>query len=212
MSNPLAAAWSRIGATLYDPFLALGERRGMADRRRELLASADGRVLEIGAGTGLNLEHYPDDVEALVLSEPDPAMARRLERRVHRARPEATVIRAGAEALPVPDASFDAVVSTLVLCTVPDPAIAVAELRRVLRPGGRLLFIEHLRAGDPARARMQDRLSAPWRAFAAGCNCNRSTLEFLAGAFDLGTPRRDAWRGMPRIVQPLAFGAAARVP
>lgn len=210
MSGVVAAVWSRAGAALYEPFLALGERRGMAARRRELLAGACGRVLEIGAGTGLNLSHYPTEVDALVLTEPDPAMARRLERRVARLRPEATVVRAGAEELPVADGSFDTVVSTMVLCTVPDPQRAVDELRRVLRPGGRLLFVEHVRADDAREAGRQDRLNAPWRAFAAGCNCNRRTLELLACAFDLGAIRRDEWRGMPRVVRPLAHGAAIR--
>jgi ubiquinone/menaquinone biosynthesis C-methylase UbiE len=159
-------------AATYEPFLARGERRGMTERRRALLAGAHGRVLEIGSGTGLNLAHYPAGLEELVLTEPDAGMARRLERRVVRERPGAHVVRAGAEALPFDDGSFDGAVSTMVLCTVPDPQAAVAELRRVVRPGGRVLFIEHLRAQDGALAGWQDRLARPWAAFAAGCRAS----------------------------------------
>lgn len=210
MTIRLGTAWRRLGAVVYDPFLALGERRGMRERRRALLARARGRVLEIGAGTGLNVPLYPPGLDALVLTEPEEGMARRLERRVARERPDARVVRAGAEALPVADASFDVVVSTMVLCTVPDPEAAVAEVRRVLRPGGALLFIEHVRADDGALARRQDRLAGPWAAFASGCRCDRRTLDLLARTLALAPPARDEWRGMPRIVRPLACGVALR--
>jgi ubiquinone/menaquinone biosynthesis C-methylase UbiE len=208
MSNVISAAWKRIGAHIYDPFLAFGERRGMSELRRSLLTEAHGRVLEIGAGTGLNVPFYSADIERLVLTEPEPAMARRLERRVARARVDAEVVVTGAEALPFPDSSFDVVVSTLVLCTVPDPHAAVGELQRVLRPGGRLLFIEHLRADDEGLARWQERLAGAWEAFASGCRCDRRTLDLLDGAFELDATTRSEWRGMPAIVRPLASGAA----
>src|SRR3954451_8011901 len=177
--TPLSTARAHLFAAVYDPFLALGERRGMSDRRRELLAGAAGRVLEIGAGTGANVSAYPGALDALVLTEPDPGMARRLERTVARHRPDAQVVRVGAAALPFPDGAFDVVVSTLVLCTVADPTAAVTEVRRVLRPGGRLLYLEHVRAEDARLALRQDRLAPPWRAFAAGCRCNRNTLDVL---------------------------------
>ena len=199
----------RISAAIYDPFLWLGERAGMARTRARLLASASGRVLEIGAGTGLNLRHYPDTVDELVLSEPVEAMARRLERRTRRRRIDAHVVRAAADTLPFTDATFDTVVSTLVLCTVEHPGRALAELRRVLRPGGRLLFIEHVRADAPRLARWQDRLERPWCSFAAGCRANRPTVEAIAGA-GLTHDRLEhgRWRGMPPIVAPLAIGTA----
>jgi ubiquinone/menaquinone biosynthesis C-methylase UbiE len=190
-------------AFIYDLSLAVGERRGMAARRSELLASARGRGLELGAGTGLNLRHYPEGVE-LVVSEPDPAMRARLERR---AAGRATVVDAGAEALPFADASFDTVVSTLVLCTVGDPAQALAEVRRVLAPGGRLLLIEHVRASAPRLARRQDRFAGLWHACAMGCRCNQPTVELLEGAglsVEQLTPSR--WRGMPSLVRPLVVG------
>jgi SAM-dependent methyltransferase len=122
--------WDRFGAWIYDPFLWLGERRGMARRRHDLLAQAQGRVLEIGAGTGLNLRHYGNSVEALVLTEPVEPMARALERRVKRLARPADVRRASAEALPFAYDSFDMVVSTLVLCTVRDVALALGEIAR----------------------------------------------------------------------------------
>jgi ubiquinone/menaquinone biosynthesis C-methylase UbiE len=211
MTRVLAAAWSHVGAAIYEPFLALGERRGMAERRRALLARAHGRVLEIGAGTGLNLPYYDAGLQRLVLTEPDPSMAGRLERRVQRNRLRAEVIRAGAEALPFADASFDVAISTMVLCTVPDPEAAVAELRRVLRPGGSLLYVEHVRADDDRLARWQDRLAASWAAVAAGCRCDRRTLELLDRSFALEPPTHHEWRGMPRLVRPLATGTAVRI-
>jgi SAM-dependent methyltransferase len=204
----LSTARSHLLAAMYDPFLALGERRGMSDARRALLGGAAGRVLEIGAGTGANLTAYPPDLDALVVTEPDPGMARRLMRNVARHRPDAQVLCVGAESLPFPDGAFDVVVSTLVLCTVPDPTAAVAEARRVLRPGGRLLYLEHVRAEDARLARRQDRLAAPWGAFASGCRCNQSTLDVLGTAFELEPPTQATWRGMPSIVHPLVTGTA----
>jgi ubiquinone/menaquinone biosynthesis C-methylase UbiE len=201
--------WARAGARLYDPFLALAERRGMRAHRRALLASARGRVLEIGAGTGLNLAHYPDAVTELVLAEPEPGMRARLLRRVAG---RAEVVAAPAEALPFPDGSFDCVVSTMVLCTVEDVAASLAEIRRVLRPGGQLLFAEHVRASSPELARWQDRLEAPWRAFGAGCRCNQPTVELLVGGgMHVRRLERAAWRGMPALVRPLVLGHARPV-
>jgi SAM-dependent methyltransferase len=191
--------WPRLGARLYDPFLALGERRGMAAHRRELLAGVSGRVLEVGAGTGLNLPFYGPGAD-VVLTEPDPAMRARAARR------GATVVDARAEALPFADGTFDAVVCTLVLCTVDDPAAAVAEFRRILAPGGRLLFIEHVRAQD---ARRQDRWAPLWRAFAMGCRCNQPTLDLLRAHLDVRCTLAP-WSGMPAIVSPLAIGEARR--
>jgi SAM-dependent methyltransferase len=201
-------AWSACAARLYDPFLALGERRGMAARRRALLAGAHGRVLEIGAGTGGNLAAYPAGLDALVLTEPEPGMRARLQRRVERGGGGAAVVDAPAEALPFADGEFDTVVCTLVLCTVADAQAAVQEIRRVLRPGGRLLFVEHVRADDRRLARRQDRLAGPWRAFAAGCRCNRPTLDLLRAHFPHVAAERAEWRGMPRIVHPLVAGHA----
>ena len=202
--------WSRFGARVYDPFLALGERRGMRDRRRALVRGARGRVLELGAGTGLNLAHYPDDLDELVLTEPDGPMRAALERRVARSGSRARVVAAPAETLPFANGAFDTVVCTLVLCTVADAPAAVAEVRRVLAPGGRLLFAEHVRA-DGRLGRWQDRLAGPWAAFGQGCRCNRATDALLERAFRLEQVQRGRWRGMPVVVQPLVTGAARPV-
>ena len=163
-----------MGALLYNPFLWAGEKRGMARLRRELLAEARGGVLEIGAGTGLNLRHYPAGLDELVLAEPGARIGGRID--LDRA-PEGVPVRleqAPAEYLPFADASFDTVVSTLVLCTVSDPRRAVSEVARVLRPGGRLLFLEHVRAEGGWRQAMQRRSVRPWAAFADGCQCDRA--------------------------------------
>ena len=194
-------------APLYDPFLWLGEKRGMAARRRHLLGRARGRVLEVGAGTGLNAPHYPAGVE-LVLTEPVEEMAALLERRVARTGVDATVVLAGAEALPFEDGEFDTVVSTMVLCTVEDPERAIAEIRRVLRPGGQLLFIEHVRSHRRGLAWLQDRLERPWKAFGDGCRCNRDTLTLIDRSFRDTDVEHARWRGMPVIVHPLFAGAA----
>jgi len=199
----------RFSAFIYDPFTWLGERRGMARRRRDLLSDARGRVLEIGAGTGLNVPHYPPGVDELVLTEPVGSMARRLERRAAKREGQTRVVVASAECLPFPDDAFDTVVSTLVLCTVPEPDRALAEVRRVLKPGGTLLFIEHVRSDTERWGRWQDRLAGPWAAFASGCQCNRHTVDLLeASGMRVAAVYRHKWHGMPRVVRPLAIGSA----
>ena len=114
-ASPPSAAWLRILALVYDPFLWLGEIAGMRRRRSTLLGGARGRVVEVGAGTGLNIAHYPDGIAELVLIEPEPAMRRRLARRLQRHARGARIVDAPAERLPLADASVDTVVSTLVL-------------------------------------------------------------------------------------------------
>jgi ubiquinone/menaquinone biosynthesis C-methylase UbiE len=197
----------RLLAEIYDGFLALGERRGMRARRAALLAGAEGRVLEIGAGTGLNLPHYPPAAR-LTLTEPVAPMRRRLQERVRAAGRPADVVDAEAEALPFADGAFDVVVSTLVLCTVDDPHGALREIRRVLRPGGQLVFIEHVRAPGAGRAWWQDRLAAPWAAVAGGCRCNRPTTAMIGHHFPRTAADDGTWRGMPGLVGPLAIGRA----
>ena len=131
------SVWGRIFAAMYDPMMAGSEKAGLADHRRDLLANARGRVLEIGAGTGANLPYYTPAVEEVVLAEPEEPMARRLDGKLDSARVSARVVRASADALPFEDDAFDTVVSTLVLCTVPDQRAALAEIQRVLKSDGR---------------------------------------------------------------------------
>jgi ubiquinone/menaquinone biosynthesis C-methylase UbiE len=174
----------RWHAAVYDRLDAIAQRGWLGDRRRLLVADAAGTVVEIGAGTGGNLPHYRD-AEDLILTEPDPAMRRRLTGRLNLARTRVEVLAAPADALPLPDASADVVVSALVLCTVPDVPAALAEVRRVLRPGGQLRLLEHVRA-EGRMGHVQDVLRPVWSVFAAGCQLNRRTLaEVEAGGFTL---------------------------
>ena len=201
-----------VFAAMYDRLMAGTERAGLADRRADLVAGARGATLELGAGTGLNLRHYPAAVTDLVLAEPDRHMARRLRARLGEAGRPAEVVEAPAERLPFEDGRFDTVVVTLVLCTVQDPAQALKEIARVLKPGGRLLFLEHVRAPDGARlSRWQDRLERPWGWFGGGCHPNRDTVAALE-ASPLSVVCADPGE-LPKaapIVRPLVVGAAVR--
>ena len=209
-ASPPSAAWLRILALVYDLFVWLGEIAGMRRRRSTLLGGARGRVVEIGAGTGLNIAHYPDGIAELVLTEPEPGMRRRLARRLQRHGRGARIVDAPAERLPLADASVDTVVSTLALCTVDDPERALREIARVLRPDGQLLFIEHVRASSRFLAACQDKLLQPWRRFAGGCICNRPTVELMRACGFTIAADDAVWRGMPRIVHPLMVGRATR--
>jgi SAM-dependent methyltransferase len=192
-----------IFARFYDRLMDGTERAGLAEMRRELLANASGHVLELGAGTGLNLEHYTDAVSELLLCEPDPHMAERLRERLAKqgtlAR-AASVIEAPAEDLPFDDGSFDAVVATLVFCTVNDPLRAIAETRRVL-----------VRGHSRRLAWWQDRLERPWGFFAGGCHPNRATDQLVAGAgFWIDSMERDKLPKAPPLARPLIRGVARR--
>jgi ubiquinone/menaquinone biosynthesis C-methylase UbiE len=203
------ATWGRFLSAIYDRTLASTEKAGLREMRRELLAGARGRTVEIGAGTGANLSLYPAAVEELVLVEPDPHMRRRLQPRAEDAGPAVEVVAAPAESLPFGEDEFDTAVFTLALCTVPDPAAALAEAGRALRPGGKLLFLEHVRSEDPGLARWQDRLELPWRLFGDGCHCNRDTVATIE-ASPLAVEQVDRGRlpKAPPIVRPLAWGSA----
>jgi SAM-dependent methyltransferase len=200
-----------VFAVLYDPLVAVSERVGLSERRQGLLREARGRVLEIGAGTGRNIPHYPRAVDEVVLTEPLEAMARRTERRLARHGRRGHVVRASAEELPFEDASFDTVVSTMVLCSVGDVAATLEEIGRVLRPGGRLLFLEHVRSDEPRVARRQDRLHGPWAWFARGCRCNQHTVELLeASPLAVERLERATLPAAPSIVRPIVLGSAVR--
>ena len=201
--------WGPFFARGYDRFTKGTEEAGLRDKRRELLARANGRTLEIGAGTGANLELYPEAVTELVLTEPDEHMRVQLERKVTALGRRPAVVGAGAERLPFPDASFDTVVATLVLCTIPAPRQALEEIARVLKPDGRLLFIEHVRSEDAGTARWQDRLERPWGWFGRGCHPNRDTVAMInESALEIGELKRDKLPKAPPIVRPLVVGEA----
>jgi SAM-dependent methyltransferase len=201
--------WGRVFAGVYDRLMASTERDGLGAHRAALLATASGDVLEVGGGTGANLGHYGPGVASLTITEPEPPMVRRLEGHIAERRPDARLLRAPAEDLPFADDSFDTVVSTLVLCTVDDQPRALRQLRRVLRPGGRLLFIEHVRSDDPKIARWQDRLLGLNVRLGHGCHCNRPTLDGIrAAGFEVAELQRDTLKHAPPIVRPLIVGVA----
>lgn len=203
-----------IFARFYDRMTAGTERAGLGEMRRALLSSASGRVLELGAGTGHNLPYYTDAVSELVMTEPDPHMARRLRQRLADEPVAAwnpTVVEEPAEQLPFDDGSFDTVVATLVFCTVEDPQRALAEARRVLVEGGRLLYLEHVRSSRPGLGRWQDLLQLPWGFFAGGCHPNRPTDQTIADAgFWIDSLERDKLPKAPPLVRPLIHGVARR--
>jgi ubiquinone/menaquinone biosynthesis C-methylase UbiE len=201
--------WGPLFARGYDRFNKVAEDAGLRDKRRALLARAQRRTLEIGAGTGVHVELSPASVTELVLTEPDGHMRRQLERKLAALGRRAEVVDAGGERLPFPDASIDTAVATLVFCTIPDPGAALAEIARVLRPGGRLLFLEHVRADAPRAARWQDRLERPWGWFGRGCHPNRDTLATIgASELEVAQVERDRMPKAPPIVRPLIVGEA----
>jgi SAM-dependent methyltransferase len=205
------ATGGRLFAAVYDRMTATAEQAGLADMRAQVLAKAQGATLELGAGTGSNLRHYPDAVTELVLTEPSEHMAKRLREKVAASGRTAELVVAPAEQLPLEDGRFDTVVATLVLCTADDPAAALREAARMLRPGGQLLFLEHVRADEPGLARWQDRLEGVWGYIAAGCHPNRDTLGAIeAAGLTVGDLERGRFPKAPPLVRPLISGRATR--
>jgi ubiquinone/menaquinone biosynthesis C-methylase UbiE len=200
----------RLFAALYDRFNKGSEAAGMREERRQLLAGAEGATIEIGAGTGLNVDHYPEAVTRLVLAEPDRHMRRRLRERVGALGRTAEVIDAPAERLRFPDATFDTAVVTLVLCSVPNQEVALGEIARVLKPDGRLLFLEHVRSDDPKVAKRQDRIR-PLYNVVGGCNPNRDTLAAIeASTLRVESVRHGEVPKAPKVERPLIVGTARR--
>ncbi len=211
IGRTFARGHDRLFAAVYDPILAGAERAGLAEVRAELLAEAGGRTLEIGAGTGANLAHVPPAVTELTLVEPSEGMRVRLMRRVANEPhlPPTVVLPGDAAALPLADASMDTVVSTLVLCSVGDLPATLAEIERVLAPGGRLLLLEHV-AGHGRTRRIQGAIDPLWRVLAQGCRLVRDTRAALEQAgFD--TSEVTDWR-LPGggITGPALRGTARR--
>jgi SAM-dependent methyltransferase len=197
------------GETVF-PWLMDLALAGMADLRRDLLQGASGRTLEIGAGTGLNLPHYPAAVHDLTLLTPDFPVPAALRRRMGALAMRHRFVVGSAERLPYEDGAFDTVVATLVFCTIPDAPAAAAEVRRVLKPGGRLLTLEHVRAPRPLAARWQARLGPLWACLACGCHLDRDTLAVLrqAGLQTDGVTPLDL-PGLP-VVRDFIVGTARR--
>ena len=201
--------FARLYARLADQF----EAKGGADHRRELLAGVTGRVIEVGAGTGLNFKHYPATVSEVVAVEPEPFLRAKAEQAAASAPVPVRVVDGTADALPAEDASFDVAVASLVLCSVPDQARALAEIRRVLRPGGRLRFHEHIRSDERRLARWQRRADVIWPHTSGGCHAARATPDAISAAgFDIESRRDFTFRPslVTYIVAPHVVGVARR--
>ena len=192
-NRPMFARW-------YGVLARRAERGEIGRRRKALVAQASGRVLDVGAGTGESFKHLPPGVGQLVALEPDPAMLRQARRRLQEADVPVRLVQSRSERLPFAAATFDTVVACLVLCTVSNLDLTVSEMHRVLRPGGRLLLMEHVRAADEALAEWQDLVERPWGWLHGGCHPNRMTLEAVEGAgFRLGALERYGFPVLPHV-------------
>ena len=200
-------------ARMFERMAPALEAKGGGAHRDEALAGLAGRVIEVGAGTGLNFAHYPDSVTEVIAVEPEPYLRAKAEQAATKTDVSVKVVDGVADQLPAEDASFDAVVASLVLCSVPDQAVALAELRRVIRPSGELRFYEHIRSDSDGFARFQSAIDIVWPHVGGGCHASRGTLEAIEEAgFTIEHVRRFTFS--PSLitfpVSPLAIGTARR--
>ena len=194
---------------IYDLLASRAERGGIGERRTRLLGELEGDIVEIGSGTGASLPHY-SRARRVVAVEPDESMAKRLPARIEEATVPVEVVSARAQELPFPDESFDAAVAAFVLCSVEDPQAVLAEARRVLRPGGKLVLLEHVR-GEGRVARWQDRLTPLHKRMAGNCHLNRDTRATVGAAgFDVGRVERTELPGTHVLVRPGIQGVATK--
>jgi len=203
----------RMMAAMYDRMMKGTEEACLEEWRIGLVRDLEGEVLEVGAGTGLNLPLYPASVTRLVMSEPDPHMRQKLAQKAAAdTGRSAEVIDASLEELPVPAGSFDAVVATLVLCSVPSLERSVAEIHRVLRPGGKFVFLEHVAAEDrPRRLKWQHRVEPFWKWFAGNCHLTRSTEAAIAAAgFEFDRIEHESMRKSMPLVEATIRGVAIK--
>lgn len=204
---------SWLMATLYDRSLLAAEEAGLSQWRAELLQGLKGEVLEVGSGTGLNLPHYPNTVTCLTISEPDGYMMEKLRKKAAPSSiPRVEFSNASLERLPMEKESFDAVVATLVLCSVPEQQAALKEIYRVLRPGGLYAFIEHVAANDrPDRLKWQRRLEPIWKRIAGNCHLTRQTAAAIVSAgFEIEWIKHESIRKMIPLVRPGIRGIARK--
>lgn len=201
----------RIAPAFHDLVAGPMEKKPfIQEGRRRLLAPATGRTLEVGAGTGHNLRYYPERVDDVTLTDELGGMLRRAERRADQAGRHVEMVAAPVERLPFEDASFDTVVGSLLLCSVDDQDAALAEIGRVLKPGGRYLFLEHVRSDDPKVAARQDRWEGVWGVVAMGCHPNRDTLPHIEAAFVVDELEQDELPAGPSIMRPYVLGQARK--
>lgn len=201
----------RITPALQDFVAGSMEKKPFVqDARRRLLAPARGRVLEVGTGTGFNARYYPESAGDVTLTDELGGMLRRAEQRAGEAGRAVETVTARVEHLPFDDESFDTVVGSLLLCSVDDQDAALGEIRRVLKPGGRYLFLEHVRSDDLGIARRQDRWEGVWRIVAMGCHPNRDTLPRIESAFVLDEVERGELPDGPSLIRPYVLGRARK--
>jgi ubiquinone/menaquinone biosynthesis C-methylase UbiE len=202
-----------VFARVYERFSHVAEAKGASEYRDRLLAGLHGRVIEVGAGNGLNFSHYPSTVTEVVAVEPESFLRAQAEEAARSVSVPMTILDGTADALPVPDAAFDAGIASLVLCSVPDQPSALAELRRVIRPGGELRFFEHVvskRAGPARVQRIADRTIRPF--LSGGCHAGRDTLAAIeAAGFVIEHSARFSFRPNPiDVTSPHILGTARR--
>ena len=207
---------AKLMAALYDRFLASSEAHGVGQWRQDLLKNAKGHVLEVGAGTGLNLAYYPADIKELTLNEPDKDMQQKLLARLKQ-QPvpfKVSINDATIDALPMPDESIDTIVCTLVLCSVPDPERALKELYRVLKPQGTLLYLEHIAAqNNPSRLRLQRIIEPGWKLVAGNCHLTRHTEATLRNSgFTIEACTHESMRKAMPFLRPTIRGVAIKAP
>lgn len=203
----------RLMAHFYDRVMKQSEEACLIEWRRALLKNVSGHVLEVGAGTGTTLSLYPKTPERIIFSEPDPHMRAQLADRIKTGGFTAAGISDGSlESLPFPDGEFDSVTCMLVLCSVPDLDRAIGEIRRVLVPGGRLLFMEHVAAEDHTTTlKWQRRLEPVWKRVSGNCHFTRRTEQaILDGGFRMESIQRESMRKSIPVTRPTIRGIAVR--
>ncbi|MCK5914105.1 MAG: class I SAM-dependent methyltransferase [Desulfuromusa sp.] len=210
---PFKAIRSFLIAKTYDYAMRDTEKICLQEWRGKLLAQAEGDLLEIGAGTGINISHYPEAITRIVLSEPDAQMRKQLQRRTAQiSKYKLEITPWGAESIEMPDASFDTIVSTLVLCSVPNQKTSLKEIYRLLRPNGVLLFLEHIASDHPQTLTWQHRIEPFWSFCAGNCRLTRDTAGAIdAAGFKIEQLTEAPMTGTPAFVRRTIRGTARKV-